>query len=127
MGHVFVEARVSGRRSATVRFLVDTGATYTILPPSVVRQLGAMTLPRSYPVRLADGRQRKLKACAVGVQIGRRMGPTIALVLRGADPVLGVETLEELGLKVNPSKGRLEPTRAHGALLVGVRRAGPRR
>jgi len=118
---VYVDARVSGRKSAIVRFLVDTGATYTILPPALVRRLGALTLPKSYPVTLADGRRRKLKACAVGIQIGRRTGPTIALVLAGADPVLGVETLEELGLKVNPTKARLEPARAHGALLVGAR------
>jgi predicted aspartyl protease len=37
------------------------------------------------------------------------------------EPLLGAETLETLGLKVDPSKGKLEPSRAHGALLVGVR------
>jgi len=125
MGHVYVDAHVSGRKSETVRFLVDTGATYMILPPSLVRRLGAVMLPRSYPVTLAGGRRRKLKACAVGVRIGKRTGPTIALVLAGADPVLGVETLEELGLKVNPTKARLEPARAHAALLVGARLGWP--
>jgi len=48
--------------------------------------------------------------------------PTIALLLPGSDPLLGVETLEALGLKINPERRRLEPSREQTALLVGVRR-----
>ena len=34
-----------------------------------------------------------------------------ALVLPGAEPLVGVEALEALGLTVNPETGELEPTR----------------
>jgi clan AA aspartic protease len=121
MGHVIVTAKVSARRTATARFLVDTGATHTIVPPALARKIGAPTLPQSFEVTLADGTRRRLKACSLGVTVARRTGPTIALLLSGSEPLLGVETLEALGLKVNPQKRRLEPSRAEAALLVGVR------
>jgi predicted aspartyl protease len=122
VAHVFIEAKIAARRRVTTRFLVDTGATYTIIPPTLAREVGAPVLPQSFEVSLADGRRCRLKACSIGVSVAGRTGPTIALLLPGSEPLLGVETLETLGLKVNPSRGRLEPSRAHGALLVGVRR-----
>ena len=102
-------------------FLVDTGATHSIVPPALARKVGAPTLPQRFEVSLAD-RRRRLKACSIGMTVGGRTGPTIALLVPGSDPLLGVETLEALGLKVNPERRRLEPSRAQTALLVGVRR-----
>ena len=55
----------------------------------------------------------------MSVSVAGRTGPTIALLLPGSDPLLGVETLEALGLKVNPERRRLEPSRTQ-TLLVGV-------
>jgi len=127
MGHVYVDARIFARRPATARFLVDTGATHTIVPPSLARRIGATTLPGDFAVTLADGTTRRLKACSVGIEVCDRTGPTTALLLPGGEPLLGVETLEALGLRVNPSARRLEPTRAQTALLVGVRPAPTRR
>ena len=83
--------------------------------------MGAPALPQKFVVSLADGTRRRLRVCSVGVTVAGRTGPTTALLMPGAEPLLGVETLEVLGLKVNPDKGRLEPTRAHAALLVGAR------
>ena len=113
--------KVAARRSATARFLVDTGATYTIIPPALAREVGASTLPQKFEVSLADGTRRRLRACSIGVTVAGRSGPTTAMLLPGWEPLLGVETLEALGLKVNPEKGCLEPTRAQTALLVSVR------
>jgi clan AA aspartic protease len=127
MAHVFVEASVSARRTATVRFLVDTGATYTIVPPALIRKVGAPVLGRRFRVSPADGRARRLQACLLGIRIGRRAGATTALVLPGAEPLLGVETLEVLGLRVDPVRRRIEPTRAQTALLVGARGPGATR
>src|SRR2546427_11071255 len=121
MAHVLVKGRVSARRSATAEFLVDTGATYSIVPPGLAREVGAPMLPQKFVVSLADGTKRRLRACSLGVTIAGRSGPAIALVRPGAEPLLAVGTLELLGLKVNPDKGRLEPTRADAALLVGAR------
>jgi len=121
MGHVYVEARVFARSSARVRFLVDSGATYTIVPPSIARQVGATPLGKQFPVSLADGTKRNLKACTMGIVLQRRTAPMTALLLPGGEPLLGVETLEALGFSINPTSKKLEPTRAQAGLLVGVR------
>jgi clan AA aspartic protease len=121
VGHVYVEARVFARRSAVVRFLVDTGATYSIVPPALARKVGAIPAPATFHVTLADGSKRSLKACTLGIELFRREIPMTALLLSGAEPLLGVEALEALGFRVNPSKRTLEPTRAQAALLVSVR------
>jgi clan AA aspartic protease len=127
MGHVYADARIFVRRSAAVRFLVDTGATYTIVPPSITRRVGASPLPRKFRVSLADGSSRNLKACTMGIELQGRTAPMTALVLPGGGPLLGVETLEALGLRVNPTSRKLEPSRAQAALLVGVRPLPTRR
>ncbi len=131
MGHVYVDARVFARRSAKVRFLVDTGATYSIVPPALARQVRATSLPAKFGVTLADGSRRSLRACTMGIELCKRTGPMTTLILPGGEPLLGVETLEGLGLRVNPSTRALEPSRAHAALLVGAtlsaRRPGARR
>jgi clan AA aspartic protease len=121
VGHVVVPVRLSAKRSATVRMLVDTGATYTVLPPEVVRRIGAAYLPGRLAITLVDGRKRRVPVCAVKLRLGDREAAAAVVVLAGADPLLGVETLETLGLRVNPPKRRLEPTRRSAALLVGVR------
>jgi len=121
VGHVYVDARVFARRRTVARFLVDTGATYTIVPPSLAREVGAAELPVKFRVSLADGSKRRLKACTMGIELCRRTAPMTTLLLPGGEPLLGAETLEALGLRVNPSKRVLEPARAQAVLLVSVR------
>src|SRR6266446_467831 len=65
VGHIVVRVRLSARRSATADFLVDTGATHSIVPPALARKVGAPTLPQRFEVLLADGRRRRLKACSM--------------------------------------------------------------
>src|SRR5438876_8653970 len=79
MGHVYADARVFARRSVTTRFLVDTGATYTIVPPQLAREVGATVLPRRFRVALADGTERSLQACTMGVELCGRTAPMTAL------------------------------------------------
>ena len=127
MGHVYADARVFARWSTKLRFLVDTGATYTIVAPLVARQIGATPLPRRFRVSLADGSVRNLKACTMGIETCGRTAPMTALLLPGGESLLGVETLEALGLRVNPRSRKLEPSRAQAALLVGARLHRPLR
>lgn len=56
MGLTFVEGTVTGPtgQQAQVRFLVDSGATYTLLPESVWRALGLQP-KRQMTFTLADG------------------------------------------------------------------------
>ena len=101
--------------------LVDTGATYSVVPPSVARALGIEPPRRRVAVRLADGRRIRLGVDTAIVKIdGREAAVTIA-VGDVAEPVLGVEALEALGLVVDFRRKRLVPSRPYAVRLGGYR------
>jgi len=121
MGVTHVSGKVSRqgrrRRPIAVRFLVDTGAVFTVLPEEVWRAL-ALKGERVAEFSLADGTliQRPVSECRVQVE-GR--AATSPVVLGGPDdaPLLGAVTLETLGLMVNPLTRELLPMRL---MLAGV-------
>jgi clan AA aspartic protease len=110
VGHVWVEALIGNPitgRSVRVRSLVDTGATYTVIPRKVFEELELPVIGRK-SVKTA---RVELSECFGVVEIeGRRAGSQI-LVSDEVDVVLiGVLTLEALGLEVDPTTGRLRET-----------------
>lgn len=119
MGHVYQKVRIRGNREATVRMLVDTGATFSVIPPTLARAIGISRPRRS--VRLADGRQLRLGADIAIVQIDGREAPATILVGKVDEPILGVQTLEALGLTVDPRGKRLSPSRPYAVRLGGYR------
>ena len=121
MGHIHQTVRLRGDKSVTVRMLVDTGATYSVIPPRLARALGIKRPRRSVRVRLADGRRIRLGADLAIVQIDGREAPTTILVGKVDEPILGVEALEALGLVVDPRKKRLSPSRPYAVRLGGYR------
>ena len=112
MGHVFTDAYLEGLVSGEkVRMLVDTGATFTTISSELADRLGVSRLkPRK--VKLANGIEVNAEAGAINIKVNGREVPTTVLIM-GEEPLLGVETLETLGLKVNPETGKLEPTRSY--------------
>ena len=117
MGHIHQKVRLRADRAATVRMLVDTGATYSVIPRDLARRLGIGRPRRSVSMRLADGRGARFGVATAFVKIDDREGPTIVLVGSVAEPILGVETLEQLGLTVDSRRGRLTTTRPYTARL----------
>ena len=113
MGDVRQDVQIIGDRSATVRMLVDTGATFSVIPKALAREIGVRRHRRPYTVILADGRRVKCAAGIVSYRIGKREAPGTILIGDVPEPLLGVETLEGLGLAVDPLKGRLTPTRSY--------------
>jgi len=89
------------------KFLVDSGASYTVVPQEVLKRLGIKPL-REEEFDLANGKTIKRK---VGAAIYDFKG------IKGAAPVLfgekedsmllGVFTLEALGLNLDPLKRKL--------------------
>jgi len=117
MGHVRVNARIKGGKGECElsEILADTGATYTILPLEVIEGVGAVKIPPyAMDVELGDGRTVRASVYAASIEISDREGPAIILAFEKAKSVLGVQTLESLGLKVDPTTGMLEPTRPKG-------------
>ena len=121
MGHVHPTVRLRAAKTATVRMLVDTGATLCVIPPAVARAIGIRRPRRLVSVRLADGRKLRLGADVAVVEIDGREAPTTLLVGKVDEPILGVEALEALGLVVDPRKKRLTPSRPYAVRLGGYR------
>ena len=112
MGHIFTDAYLEGLVSGEkVRMLVDTGATFSVISNQLADRLGLPKLP-ARKVKLADGTEVNAEVGVIDIKVNGREVPTTVLIM-GEEPLLGVETLETLGLKVNPETGKLEPTRSY--------------
>jgi clan AA aspartic protease len=118
---VYQRVKLSAEKPATVRMLVDTGATFSVIPEALARAIGVKRLRRPVAITLADGRRIKLDAGTALVRIGEREAPATILVGDVAEPILGVETLEALGLTIDPGKRRLAPSRHYAVRLGGYR------
>ena len=89
--------------------LVDTGATWSLIPPEAARVLGVEAF-EIRPVRTADGRRLDLPLAEVRFTIDGRSLTTPCLVgAPGALPLLGAVTLEALGLAADPVRKILVP------------------
>jgi clan AA aspartic protease len=128
MGIVFVDAEVRGVRGKRqpVRFLVDSGASYSVLPLKVWRAIG-LKPRRTMMFTLADGTQVRRKVSECLVRFDGQEGHTPVVLGESRDEaLLGVVTLENLGLVLNPFDRTLQPMRAMLAGEIAVRRSGPR-
>ena len=113
MGVTHIEGVVTGqrKRQATIRFLVDSGATYSLLPRKDWREIG-LTPKRSATFTLADGTtvERQVSECHIALPQGEGHTPVI-LGEEGDEALLGIVTLEILGLVLNPFNRTLQPMR----------------
>ena len=115
MGHVSLDITIKGSKGkkSIGGLLVDTGATYTVLPRDELQEVGAWGGGK-VSMEFGDGRTKKADVYFIRLKALDREGPAIAVTFKGAKPVIGVQTLESLGLRVDPNKRRLEPTRPRG-------------
>ena len=113
MGLTYVEGVLTGPtgKTATVRVLVDSGATYTLVPHDVWTALG-LAAKRTLTFTLADGTAvpRAISECHLQLAEGDGHTPVI-LGEPGGEALLGAVTLEVLGLVLHPFKRTLEPMR----------------
>ena len=114
MGLTYVDGVVYGPTGgeASVRFLVDSGATYSLLPTPVWEDIGLEPL-REMTFTLADGTavQRRIGECSLSLPHGAFHTPVI-LGEAGDEALLGAVTLEIFGLVLHPFSRTLEPMRA---------------
>ena len=100
---------MDGLRSLEIQAMVDTGASYTVVPAGLLKDLGVSPIDRISLV-LADGRTVEYDMGEARATIDGRSIPT--LVVFGDDDaraLLGAYTLEGLRLAVDPANGRLIP------------------
>lgn len=101
-----------------VRFPLDSGAMYTLLPIDVWQRIG-LEPKRTEVFALADGTQitRPVSECHITLPQGETHTPVI-LGEPGDGALLGTVTLEELGLVLNPFTRQLQRMRM---LLTALR------
>jgi len=125
MGLTYVHAQIrrpDGRgRPVSVRFLVDTGAVYTVLPESIWRAL-KLKPQRTAEFTLADGTtiSRTVSECRFTIEGQSATSPVVLGESEDA-PLLGAVTLETVGLMVNPLSRELLPMRLMLARISSVR------
>ena len=123
MGLTYVEGTVQApgrrRRARRVRFLVDSGAVYSVLRRNDWRTLG-LKPERDVEFVLADGSAltRGVSECTFELE-GRRATSPVVLGETEDEALLGAVTLETLGLMLNPLSRTLQPMRM---LLARARR-----
>ena len=113
MGTTYVKAVVTGPtgKKVTLRFLVDSGASYTLLPENVWKRL-SLKPKRTELFALADGTTIERKVSEAHIALANADGHTpVILGEDGDQPLLGVVTLENLGLVLNPFPRKLQPMR----------------
>lgn len=100
---------MDGERSLELEAMVDTGASYTIVPSHLLRDLGVTPIGKVTLV-LADGRRTERDVGRVWATIGNYS--EVTRVVFGDDnarALLGAYTLEGLQLTVDPVRLMLIP------------------
>jgi clan AA aspartic protease len=115
VGLSFIQGTVRGPTGITaeVRFLIDSGAVYSLLPHAVWTAIG-LTAKREMEFALADGTTVRRAVSECHLSLSQRDGHTpVVLGEPGdAEALLGVITLEILGLVFDPFRRTFHPMRA---------------
>jgi clan AA aspartic protease len=113
MGLTFVLASIANparsRRSARLKFLVDSGAQYSVVPATVLRRLGIKPV-RTKGFILADGTEIKRSLGEARFRINGEEGTSPVIFGEKGDSILlGIISLEVLGFMLDPFKRELKP------------------
>ncbi len=123
MGLTYIAVTVSNpaapKRRARLRFLVDSGAIYSVIPAPALRKLGIK--PHSQRTfTMADGSQIKRRIGDVTLRLNGQQGASpVIFGEKGDSTLLGAVSLEALGLILDPLKRELKPlpmVLAHGEI-----------
>lgn len=110
MGVFQIELEVgdpAGERYETVAALVDSGASYTTLPESLLRELGVEAY-ETRPFITADGRRIEREYGETRLKLnGRRSTSPVVFASDDAMPLLGAITLQIFALGIDTVHERL--------------------
>ena len=89
-------------------FLVDTGATDSLVPRPHLESIGLRPKGRRV-YELADGNEITMEITTADIEfMGETVGGTILFGEADAEPLLGVTALESVGIEVDPNNQRLK-------------------
>ena len=108
---LIVKSQRRSRRQADVKFLIDSGAVYSLVPGETLRKLGISPY-RTMDFSLADGTTISRRVGDAYFELNGDGGAApVIFGEEGDEPLLGATTLESLGLVLDPFKRRLIPMR----------------
>jgi len=116
MGYVKIKGTIGNAQQTTAReveLLADTGTFYTIIPPALAKEL-AITATAKTKLTLADKRLVEAQISLAYIKILDRDGILPVAIIDSPEPLLGATTLEGLGLRVDPTNGKVEHSRPYG-------------
>ena len=110
MGFIHIDVDVANPAnpdvSESVRVLVDTGATLSILPEDMLDRLGIRRIQKRRLRGFGGTVTRDIGIAAMSYD-GAESGVTVVFGAMGDPPIMGVTALETLGFEVDPVNGRL--------------------
>ena len=110
--HTITLMAPSGDTAETLEAIVDTGATFTVIPAPMLERLGVMP-ERVIRIRLADGTTVERALGTVRARLNGTEDAIHCLFGGPEDPaVIGAHTLEGFLLAVDPVEMRLVPVDA---------------
>ena len=113
MGTVKVTIAVGdsqGRQFEELDVTVDTGSTYTAVPRAMLQRLG-IPVERSLPSETADGRIVPVDVGEATIRLqGLQFHTPVIFAEENEPSLLGVVSLGQAALAVDPLAGRLIPT-----------------
>ena len=99
------------RRTIAVKFLIDSGAVYSLVPGRLLRKLGLKPY-RRMDFSLADGTTVSRAVGDAYFEFQGQRGPApVIFGEAGDEALLGATTLGSFGLVLDPFKRRLIPMR----------------
>lgn len=113
MGLTYLELEIANpaepKVAQKVEFLIDSGAIYSVVPAPILEKLGIRPLTEQ-EFRLADGSKIVRKKGVALFKYGERLGGADVIFGQEGDSVLlGMFTLEALGLALDPLRRELKP------------------
>jgi len=125
VGLTYIQASIANparpRRSAKLKFLVDSGALYSVVPARVLRRLGIKP-GKTKTFILADGTEVKRSLGQALFRLNGDEGASPVIFGETGDSVfLGIVSLEALGLILDPLKRELRPLPMMLAPLLDLR------
>ncbi len=114
MGHVTIRVTLSnpvlaGKGKVVEKALIDTGATFTTIPQPIARRLGLKSIGKRQVKTAA--RSQTLNESFAHIEVNGKSTVSPLLISTTLDKILiGVITLEALGLSVDPTRGTLKET-----------------
>ena len=113
MGYTKVMARIVNpkepKRYREVELLVGTGAVYTVIDGTSLRQIEIESVEKMEFHSTSNEKLVREVGVSVIEVMGRRWLTNVIFGEEGDNEVLGVTTLEQLGLQIDPVKQEISP------------------